>query len=186
MDLRELTNKFLNAGVSTDNIQVKFRNHNGYTYYNCNCYIKRYNNNSILIIELIDKTIPNFKIGDKVTSIDGLFPEVGYTIKEVNEEEQYYTYKEVFGKTYFKDQDKLMLVKSDNSTPPVEGESKFAESIFASIKSTKFINIISSISFNVPKKINTFKVIEKLTADKTLKIIAELNSVTDDTITIKW
>lgn len=186
MNLRELKNKFLNAKVSTDDIQVKFRSHRGYTYYNCNCYIERYNNNSILIIELIDKTIPNFKIGDKVTSIDGLFPEVGYTIAEVNEEEQYYTYKEVHGRTYFKDQDKLILVKPDSSTPPVEEESKFAESILGSIKSTKFINIINSISFNVPKRINTFKVIEKLTADKTLKIIAELNSVTGDTITIKW
>lgn len=67
--------------------------------------------------------IPNFKVGDKVTNISGLFPEVGYTIAEVNEKEQYYSYKEVNGRTYFKDQEKLMLVKSDSSTTPVESKS---------------------------------------------------------------
>lgn len=111
MDLRELKIQFLNAKVVTDDIKVKFRTHKGYTYYNCSCNIERYGENNALVIDLIDKTIPTFKVGDKVTNISGLFPEVGYTIAEVNEEEQYYTYKEVHGRTYFKDQNKLKLVE---------------------------------------------------------------------------
>lgn len=122
MDLRELKIQFLNAKVVTDDIKVKFKTHNGYTYYNCNCHVEGYNNNNVLVIDLIDKSIPNFKVGDKITNISGLFPDVGYTIAEVNEEEQYYTYKEIHGRTYFKDQDKLMLVKADSSTTPVEDE----------------------------------------------------------------
>lgn len=117
MDLRELKIQFLNAKAVTDDIKIMFRTPNCYAYYNCNCHIE-YNNENILVIDLIDKAKPTFKVGDKVTNISGLFPEVGYTIAEVNEEEQYYTYKEVHGRTYFKDQNKLMLVKSDSSTSP--------------------------------------------------------------------
>lgn len=123
MDLRELKIQFLNAKVVTNDIKVIFKTPSCYAYYNCNCHIARYKDDNVLIIDLIDKTKATFKVGDKVTNISGLFPEVGYTIAEVNEEEQYYTYKEVHGRTYFKDQNKLMLVKSDNSTTPVEDES---------------------------------------------------------------
>lgn len=111
MDLRELKIQFLNAKVVTDDIKVMFRTPNCSAYYNCNCHIAKYKDDNVLIIDLIDKIKPTFKVGDKVTNISGLFPEVGYTIKEVNEEEQYYSYKEINGKTYFKDQNKLKLVE---------------------------------------------------------------------------
>lgn len=121
MDLKELNHKFLNAGVITDDIRIIFKTPDGHEYNICECNFSKYSSNPILIVNLIDNVKPNFAVGDRVTSIDGLFPEVGYTIEEVNEKEQYYTYKEVFGKTYFKDQNKLILVKSDNSTPPRRG-----------------------------------------------------------------
>lgn len=186
MDLRELKIQFLNAKVVTDDIQIKFRNHKGYTYYNCNCYIERYNNNSTLIINLIDKSIPIFKVGDKVTNISGLFPEIGYTIAKVNEEEQYYTYKEVHGRTYFKDQDKLILVKPDSSTPPVEDEIKFVESILAAVKAVRATKLKGSITFNIPKNIDTFKVGCELSGNKDLKIDVELSNNGTDVITVKW
>lgn len=186
MDLRELKIQFLNAKVVTDDIQVMFRTPNCYAYYNCDCHIVKYKDNNVLIIDLIDKAKPIFKVGDKVTNISGLFPEIGYTIAEVNEEEQYYTYKEVFGKTYFKDQDKLMLVKSDSSTTPVEDYSKFAESILAAVKAVKTTKFKGSITFNIPKNIDTFKLGCKLSNNKDLKIGAELSNNGTDVITVKW
>lgn len=74
-------------------------------------------------MDLINKFKPIFKIGDKVTNVNGLFPDRSYIIAEVNEEKQYYTYRGIKGRTYFKDQDKLMLVKSNNSITPVGDES---------------------------------------------------------------
>lgn len=186
MDLRELKTQFLNAKVVTDDIRVMFRTPSCYSYYNCNCHIAKYNNEDVLVIDLIDKVKPIFKSGDKVTNISGLFPEVGYTIAEVNEEEQYYTYKEVFGKTSFKDQDKLMLVKSDNSTTPVEDETKFAESILAAVKAVRTTKLKSSITFNIPKNIDTFKLGCELSNNKDLKIGAELSNNGTDVITVKW
>lgn len=186
MDLRELKIQFFNAKVVTDDIQVMFRTPNCYAYYNCNCHIARYKDDNVLIIDLIDKTKATFKVGDKVTNISGLFPEVGYTIAEVNEEEQCYTYKEVYGRTYFKDQDKLILVKSDNSSTPVEDEAKFAESILAAVKAVKTTKLKGSITFNIPKNIDTFKLGRKLSYNEDLKIGAELSNNGTDVITVKW
>ena len=127
MDLRELKIQFLHAKVVTDDIKVMFRTPDCYTYYVCNSHIANYNDDNVLIIDLVDKIKPIFNSGDKVTN--KMFPEDGYTIKEVNEEEQYYSYKEINGKTYFKDQDKLMLVKADSSKPPVEDKPKLASTV---------------------------------------------------------
>lgn len=186
MDLRELKIQFIQAKVITDDIQVMFRTPNCYAYYDCNCHIARCKNKDILMIDLIDKTKPTFKVGDKVTNISGLFPEVGYTIAEVNEEEQYYTYKEVHGRTYFKNQNKLMLVKSDSSTTPVEDETKFAESILAAVKAVKTTKLKGTITFNIPKNIDTFKLGYKLSYNEDLKIGAELSNNGTDVITVKW
>lgn len=186
MDLRELKIQFLNAKVVTDDIKVIFRTPDCYTYYDCNCHIAICKNKHVLMIDLIDKTKPTFKIGDKVTNISGLFPEVGYTIVEVNEEEQYYTYKEIHGRTYFKDQNKLILVKSDNSTTPVEDETKFAESILDAIKAVRTTKLKGSINFNIPKNIDTFKLGCKLSYNEDLNISAELSNNGTDVITVKW
>ena len=127
MDLRELKIQFLNAKAVTDDIKVMFRTPDCYTYYVCNSHIANYNDDNVLIIDLVDKIKPIFKSGDKVTN--KMFPEDGYIIKEVNEEEQYYSYKEINGKTYFKDQNKLILVKSDSSKLPVENKPKPASTV---------------------------------------------------------
>ena len=129
---------------------------------------------------------PYFKVGDKVTNVNGLFPDRGYTIAEVNQKEQCYTYKEVFGRTYFKDQDKLMLVKSDSSTTPVEDEVKFAESILAAVKAIRTTKLKGSITFNIPKNIDTFKLGCELSNNKDLKIGAELSNNGTDVIIVKW
>lgn len=120
MDLRELKNKFIETNVATDNIKVMFRLPDCKSYYDCHCHIVTISGHNTLIIDLIDKIKPKFKIGDVVTNSSGLYPNVKCTITEINEELQYYCYKEVNGRTYFKDQDKLTLVKYNEVRPPVE------------------------------------------------------------------
>lgn len=74
----------------------------------------------------MDKIKPKFHVGDVVTNISGLYPNVSPTISEVNIENQYYRYKEIGGITWFKDQDKLKLVDIDNCEPPVEENTNIA------------------------------------------------------------
>ena len=124
MDLRELKNKFIEANTVTDNIKIIFRLPDCKSYDDCNCHIANINGNNVLVIDLIDKIKPKFKVGDVVTNSSGLYPNVKCTICGVNYHEQYYYYKEVSGFTYFKDQDKLILVKSNEVRPPVEDNIK--------------------------------------------------------------
>lgn len=56
------------------------------------------------------KIKPKFHVGDVVTNISGLYPNISPTISEVNIENQYYRYKEIGGITWFREQDKLKLV----------------------------------------------------------------------------
>ena len=133
MDLRELKTQFLNANIVTDNIKVIFRLPNCKSYYNCHCHIVNINGNNVLMIDLIDKIKPKFKVGDKLINVNCLFLDRSYTISEVNEEKQYYTYKEVKGRTYFKDQDKVILV-NDEVRPPVEDDIKLDEFNVHSVK----------------------------------------------------
>lgn len=184
MDLRELKIQFLHAKVVTDDIKVMFRSPDNNIYNVCISNIIKYKNDNVLMIDLVDKIKPTFKVGDKVTN--QMFPEIGYIIAEVNEEEQYYSYKEINGKTYFKDQDKLTLVESDNSSLPVGDETKFAESILAAVKAVKTTKLKGSITFNIPKNIDTFKLGCKLSNNKDLKIGAELSNNGTDVITVKW
>lgn len=74
----------------------------------------------------MDKIKPKFHVGDVVTNISGLYPNVSPTISEVNIENQYYKYKEIGGITWFKDQDKLKLANIDNCEPPVEDSTELA------------------------------------------------------------
>jgi hypothetical protein len=74
---------------------------------------------------------PKFKVGDIVTNISGLCPNVKCTISEVNYDKQCYYYKEVGGITNFKEQNLLKLVgvtaklKADDEVRlPVEGDNK--------------------------------------------------------------
>ena len=124
MDLRKLKNKFLEVNAVTDDIKVMFRLPDCKSYDDCNCHIANINGNNVLVVDLLDKIEPIFKVGDVVINVNGLYPTVKYTIAEVNEELQYYCYKEVNGRTYFKDQDKLMLANDEEVRPPVEDEDK--------------------------------------------------------------
>lgn len=124
MDVRKLKNKFIEANIVTEDIKVIFRLPDCKSYDDCNCHIVNINGNNVLVVDLLDKIEPIFKVGDIVTSASGLYPNVKCTIAEVNEELQYYCYKEVNGRTYFKDQDKLTLVNNEEVRPPVEDEDK--------------------------------------------------------------
>lgn len=88
---------------------------------------------------------PKFKVGDIVTNISGLYPNVKCTISEVDCDKQCYYYKGVGGITNFKDQHLLKLIgvtakfkAGDKVRPPVEGEDKsniLAESYAWNVKS---------------------------------------------------
>ena len=124
MDLRKLKNKFLEANAVTDDIKVMFRLPDCKSYDDCNCHIANINGNNVLVVDLLDKIEPIFKVGDIVTSSSGLYPNVKCTITTVDKEKQCYYFREVAGVTYFKDQDKLILANDEEVTPPVENEDK--------------------------------------------------------------
>ena len=124
MDVRELKNKFLEANIVTEDIKVMFRLPNCKSYDDCNFHIANINGNNVLVVDLLDKIEPIFKVGDVVTNSSGLCYDIKCTITTVDKEKQCYYFREVSGVTYFKDQDKLMLVNNDKVTPPVEDEDK--------------------------------------------------------------
>ena len=124
MDVRKLKNKFIEANIVTDDIKVMFRLPDYKSYDDCNCHIANINGNNVLVVDLLDKIEPIFKVGDVVTNSSGLWPDIKCTITTVDKEKQCYYFREVAGITYFKDQDKLMLVNNDKVTPPVEDEDK--------------------------------------------------------------
>ena len=84
--------------------------------------------------------------------------------------------------------DKLIAISNntDSSTPPVEGESKFVETILAAVKAVRATKLKGSITFNIPKNIDTFKVGYELSGNKDLKIDVELSNNGTDVITVKW
>lgn len=122
MNLREFEIQFVDAKSATDDIKVIFRLPDCKSYDDCHCHIANINGNSVLVIDLINKIEPKFKVGDVVTNASGLYPDVKCTISAINYREQYYCYKEVSGVTYFKDQDKLML--ADNIEPKFKAGDK--------------------------------------------------------------
>ena len=124
MDVRKLKNKFIEANIVTEDIKVIFRLPNCKSYDDCNFHIANINGNNVLVVDLINKIEPKFKVGDVVTNSSGLCPDIKCTITTVDKEKQCYYFREVSGVTYFKDQDKLMLVNNDKVTPPVEDEDK--------------------------------------------------------------
>lgn len=124
MDLRELKNKFIEANTITDNIKVIFRLPDCKSCDDCHCHIAKINDNNVLVVDLIYKIEPKFKVGDIVTNISGLYPNVKCTITTIDKEKQCYYFREINGTTSFKDQDKLMLVKDEEVRPPVEDSIK--------------------------------------------------------------
>lgn len=92
--------------------QIVFRTPDGVGYHNVKVDFTEWSNTNhkVILVDLFNIK-PRFKVGDVVCNNGGLHSNVKCTIVEVNEELQYYGYKEVNGKTYFKDQDKLKLVE---------------------------------------------------------------------------
>ena len=120
----------LDANEPRDYEQIVFRTPDGTNYHNVTIDFGYWNNSKdkAIIVNLFSIK-PKFKVGDVVTNNGGLHPNVKCTIAVVNEELEYYGYKEVNGRTYFKDQNKLMLVKSDNSSIPVKDDIKPASTV---------------------------------------------------------
>lgn len=130
---------------------------------------------------------PIFKIGDKVKGASSEEPEKEFIINSINEDIKCYHYFNGNGIiTMFKDQHKLTLVQTDNCGHPVKDEVKFAKSIISAIEAIKNTNLKGSITFNIPKNIDTFKLGCELSGNKYLKISAELSNNGTDVITIKW
>lgn len=102
----------LNANEPRDYEQIVFRTPNGTNYHNVTIDFGYWNNSKdkAIIVNLFNIK-PKFKVGDIVTNNGGLHPNVKCTITVVNKELEYYGYKEVNGRTYFKDQDELKLVE---------------------------------------------------------------------------
>ena len=115
----------LEANEPRDYEQIVFRTPDGTTYNNIKVNFTTLANSkhNVILVDLFNIK-PKFKVGDIVCNNSGLYPNVKCTIAEVNEELQYYSYKEINGGTYFKDQDKLTLVKDEEVRPPVEDEEK--------------------------------------------------------------
>ena len=113
----------LEANEPRDYEQIVFRTPDGTTYNNIKVNFTTLANSkhNVILVDLLNIK-PKFKVGDIVCNNSGLYPNVKCTIAEVNKELQYYSYKEINGRTYFKDQDKLTLVNNEEVRPPVEDE----------------------------------------------------------------
>lgn len=142
MDVRKLKNKFIEANIVTDDIKVMFRLPDCKSYDDCNCHIENINGNNVLVVDLLDKIEPIFKVGDIVTNSSGLYPNVKCTITTVDKEKQCYYFKEVAGVTYFKDQDKLMCV--NNIEPKFKSGDKVKGASSENPEKVFVINIVNT------------------------------------------
>jgi hypothetical protein len=138
----------MNKGIAGGEHKIIFKTPDGTIYRNCEitvesdeqyhhtCVVNLIEDNKIkpkvkkIDIENQDKLKltndiqPKFKVGDVVTNISGLYPNVRCTITTVDKEKQCYYFRELAGVTYFKDQDKLTLVNNEEVRPPVEVDDK--------------------------------------------------------------
>lgn len=124
MTIKEFNTKIINQGFTQTDKRIVFQTPDGKVYTDAEIISITQGDKVICKVKLNDKIEPKFKVGDVVTNASGLYPDVKCTICGVNYKEQYYYYKEVSGFTYFKDQDKLILVRGDVVRPPVEDEDK--------------------------------------------------------------
>lgn len=118
MTIKEFNTKIINQGFTQIDKHIVFQTPDGKVYSNVEIVSITQGNEVICKVKLTDKIEPKFKVGDVICNNGGLHPNVKCTIAEVNEELQYYGYKEVNGRTYFKDQDKLALVNNEEVRPP--------------------------------------------------------------------
>ena len=141
----------LDANEPRDYEQIVFRTPDGIIYNNITVDFGYWNNSKdkAIIVNLFNIK-PKFKVGDIVCNNSGLYPNVKYTIAEVNEELEYYGYKEINGRTYFKDQDKLMLIEE------IKAKFKSGDIVINSMElNPKTELIIDTVNFE--KEYYTFK-----------------------------
>lgn len=113
--------KRMDKGIAGGEHKIIFKTPDGKIYEDCEITVESdKQHHHTCVVNLIDTIKPNFKVGDVVTNISGLYPNVRCTITTVDEEKQCYYFREINGTTSFKDQDKLMLVKDEGVRPPVE------------------------------------------------------------------
>lgn len=124
MTIKEFNIKIINQGFTQTDKHIVFQTPDGKVYTDAEIISITQGDKVICKVKLNDKIEPKFKVGDVVTNISGLYPNVRCTITTVDEEKQCYYFREINGTTSFKDQDKLMLVKGEGVRPPVEGEDK--------------------------------------------------------------
>lgn len=122
MTIKEFNTKIINQGFTQTDKHIVFQTPDGKVYTNAEIISITQGDKVICKVKLNDKIEPKFKVGDIVTNSSGLYPNVKCTITTVDKEKQCYYFREVSGVTYFKDQDKLMLVKDEEVRPPVEDE----------------------------------------------------------------
>ena len=170
MTNNEFNFKRMDKGIAGGEHKIIFKTPDGKIYEDCEITVesdKQYNHTCI--VNLIDKIKPKFKVGDVVTNISGLYPNVRCTIRSVNHHEQYYCYKEVDGITYFKDQDKLML--ADNIEPKFKSGDKVKGVSSENPEKVFVINIVNTGHkcyhyFNGNGIVTMFKDQDKLTLVK--------------------
>lgn len=124
MTIKEFNIKIINERFIQTDKHIVFQTPDGKVYTNAEIISVTQGDKVICKVKLNDKIEPKFKVGDIVTNISGLYPNVKCTITTVDEEKQCYYFREVAGVTYFKDQDKLMCVKDEGVRPPVGDEDK--------------------------------------------------------------
>lgn len=124
MTIKEFNTKIINQGFTQTDKHIVFQTPDGKVYTNAEIISITQGKEVICKVKLNDKIEPKFKVGDIVTNISGLYPNVRCTITTIDKEKQCYYFREVAGVTYFKDQDKLMCVKDEGVRPPVEDEDK--------------------------------------------------------------
>lgn len=124
MTIKEFNIKIINQGFTQTDKHIVFQTPDGKVYTDAEIISITQGDKVICKVKLNDKIESKFKVGDVVTNSSGLYPNVKCTITTVDKEKQCYYFREVAGITYFKDQDKLMLVNNDKVTPPVEDEDK--------------------------------------------------------------
>ena len=113
MTIKEFNTKIINQGFAQTDKHIVFQTPDGKVYTNAEIISIHQGNEVICKVKLNDKIEPKFKVGDVVTNISSLYPNVRCTITTVDKEKQCYYFKEVADVTYFKDQDKLMCINDD-------------------------------------------------------------------------
>lgn len=125
MNNNDFNFKRMDKGIAGGEHKIIFKTPDGTIYRNCEITVESdEQHHHTCVVNLISTIKPKFKVGDIVTNISGLYPNVRCTITTVDEEKQCYYFRETAGTTNFKDQDKLMLVNDEKVPPPVEDEDK--------------------------------------------------------------